>query len=1078
MLSHRCLLAVVAAVALCCLVCPCSARSGGALSSCDLTPVVYPKPTDRWPGPDGRKAQIWPNGLFGTNWTNQVAYNNEAGVMNWVRAPEPTAFYTIRAGDAALSQDRKEYIPGGTLNEIHLRVQDFAKRYIGIVLYATTWMGGVPPNKTREAVVGSWALPDTEWFQLPVTCGGNVITHQGAQEKPLHTRFYFAAPVGTGSVRFRVLIKWDVQGRGQFYYPAQELMLREGAAPAVQPPAMNSTAADGSRRKYERSGAIAIRTVVGVAGRACADVCAVQALAHPFCDAKATQSIGSEAAFLAAQANVPCRAPVLAGCPFYTGGAQVDSDNFCYYRSSDVKLSCPSALRSFPLDAPLNASVHAADPCFTAPSASRRAVCVCSNAIEAQPDNPFYALKLAAVKAAKAANNGKQAKAITEGEASAAGKTATPLLALMMAGVVFATGAGVRSRVLLAALAAVALLSLASPVAAHNWINSLHRATTASTTSPCPARIGNQPHAQLIAGQEFPIEWVSGHPDNQKSPFYFAMVPTAFLAQLGAGNISAIFEDYLAAAPSSAIIPTGAGSDGRWDPYFIYQQSEVNPNEKRADYNHSFDKYFTDCPNNWVKPGNSRYIERPAAYRERISPSFLKDESDIKNPIKQCSQHAQHLAWAKRAQYRSDKYPWLEGVHRFGNPYAEAFIYGGQSSISRFTVPGYHKEGDYVAFFFWQGYRDCMDINLVAGTQAVANPFGKPGGGLVWARVDHCEFRYQDRAMTTLMRVNDGNITECLKRTAKGRWGDPQRNVQVVRGINPPQVKLNVAPNIPWTQLGSGKCGFYTVEERMRNGCTDLYGPGKQYNYDSFANPANYAPITADDVFCYAPDAAFALFDAVSEYYRTTTDPADAAYYSTCYFNIPAGGFIGIPEDSYTRSDWKTAEATVDCEVQQSLLHVQPATATDWSKAMQSSYAGRSAHCGDLEASAQVEISVQQLLQQHRGADLSMAGANYAGMSAAAAESEPDDPDAPDSPVLSDCPSDQDCSNSGSNSGSKSKLLLYVVIGGVVGLLLLAAATFFGVRRYRAKSSLLHDLNKLGMHSSSEMTNNPAATQW
>ena len=50
-------------------------------------------------------------------------------VCSWATAPVPTAFYTLRSGDSAsLSADPTKYIPGGTLNEIHIRVTDFRRK--------------------------------------------------------------------------------------------------------------------------------------------------------------------------------------------------------------------------------------------------------------------------------------------------------------------------------------------------------------------------------------------------------------------------------------------------------------------------------------------------------------------------------------------------------------------------------------------------------------------------------------------------------------------------------------------------------------------------------------------------------------------------------------------------------------------------------------------------------------------------------------------------------------------------------------------------------------------------------------
>jgi hypothetical protein len=191
---------------------PAAARSNGILSSCDLTPQVWPKA-----GTIG--SQLWPNGKFGKNFTSDKPGGLDSGIMRWVTAPVPTDFYTLRAGDSSSrSRDQKTYTPGGELVELHLRVADLQRRYIGLVLYATNGTNG----GTSEVAVGSWTLiPGDTNFQTSATwCGGNgrIITHTGANLKPLHTRFYWSAPRGTGAVQFRVLIKQGEQNKGSFFW--------------------------------------------------------------------------------------------------------------------------------------------------------------------------------------------------------------------------------------------------------------------------------------------------------------------------------------------------------------------------------------------------------------------------------------------------------------------------------------------------------------------------------------------------------------------------------------------------------------------------------------------------------------------------------------------------------------------------------------------------------------------------------------------------------------------------------------------------------------------------------------------
>ncbi len=78
------------------------------------------------------------------------------------------------------------------------------------------------------------------------------MTHTNANIKALHTRFLWQAPKGTGTVKFRVLIKQGEQNKGNFFWPVQELILTEGAAASSTPLS---------------------RTVAGAAGEACADTC-------------------------------------------------------------------------------------------------------------------------------------------------------------------------------------------------------------------------------------------------------------------------------------------------------------------------------------------------------------------------------------------------------------------------------------------------------------------------------------------------------------------------------------------------------------------------------------------------------------------------------------------------------------------------------------------------------------------------------------------------------------------------------------------------------------------------------------
>jgi hypothetical protein len=148
-----------------------AARSSGQLSYCDLTPI----------------GDVWPAGKYG-----KKPGGADSGVMSWTVAPTAASFYTLRAGDGAPANDAKSYTPGQPI-ELHLRVTDIRKTYIGLVLYATTKLVDGKDNQ-----VGRWEFPAGADFGLPTTCRRTAVTHSNSVIKPIHSRFFFTATAGTG----------------------------------------------------------------------------------------------------------------------------------------------------------------------------------------------------------------------------------------------------------------------------------------------------------------------------------------------------------------------------------------------------------------------------------------------------------------------------------------------------------------------------------------------------------------------------------------------------------------------------------------------------------------------------------------------------------------------------------------------------------------------------------------------------------------------------------------------------------------------------------------------------------------
>lgn len=123
--------------------------------------------------------------------SNRVTRGPSTNIMNWVESPTQTLYYTIRSGDSSTLSDPTYYTPD-EWTSIHIRTHDLDRKFIGLVLYAI--------NGTSDDVqVGQWKITEGSAFIIPETCKGTAVTHADADLKPLHNRFFFKAPKGTGT---------------------------------------------------------------------------------------------------------------------------------------------------------------------------------------------------------------------------------------------------------------------------------------------------------------------------------------------------------------------------------------------------------------------------------------------------------------------------------------------------------------------------------------------------------------------------------------------------------------------------------------------------------------------------------------------------------------------------------------------------------------------------------------------------------------------------------------------------------------------------------------------------------------
>lgn len=86
--------------------------------------------------------------------------------------------------------------------------------------------------------------------------------------------------------------------------------------------------------------------------------------------------------------------------------------------------------------------------------------------------------------------------------------------------------------------------------------------------------------------------------------------------------------------------------------------------------------------------------------------------------------------------YKSEKYPWLEAVHKYPILSHQPHDY---DRIS-LQIPGFNGPGHYVVYFYWRGYANCVDVNLHADPIPEEDIYGVVMDEPEFGKIDHCQF--------------------------------------------------------------------------------------------------------------------------------------------------------------------------------------------------------------------------------------------------------------------------------------------------------------------------------------------------
>ena len=441
--------------------------------------------------------------------------------------------YRVRGYDACGPKD----VDGKTVqcNEPQM---DSAK-YIGFLLYAVD---------VNENKVGRWEVNDIPpvsfWLPNDVECGGISVMHADARPKNYVEAHTFRAPAldrdghGVGPITFRALMKHGDTNEGSFYWPTAPAMSGSQGSPTAGTSGGDLVLTQARGTPPKQSWFTATK-----AGQSCDAVCADHGQA---CDLDGLVAASGSPAVLEQKVGAfySTVTPAVAGCASALPAmSTANGERWLFFHANTAGANtCPADAITPP-------------SCGAVPGKSdegvfrMRRVCPCKAARRrlggpsTVPEETARTIAKGVASRAGAAGcphytpPGAQRRRLESAGAAhvnaAAGRASVSLYALVGA---LALG-GERAQPLLP-LAALAVASVLLPCAeAHNWLwNPTSRASKASTTKPCRQRRSNIPDIHVNPGQNFNIEWSSGHGNGERgsgssdsNAHYFTVVKVSFL---------------------------------------------------------------------------------------------------------------------------------------------------------------------------------------------------------------------------------------------------------------------------------------------------------------------------------------------------------------------------------------------------------------------------------------------------------------------------------------------------------------------------------------------------------------------
>lgn len=347
---------------------------------------------------------------------------------------------------------------------------------------------------------------------------------------------------------------------------------------------------------------------------------------------------------------------------------------------------------------------------------------------------------------------------------------------------------------------------------AHNWMHTPGRAyTRASTIKPCLSRRSSDTHAQIMINKDnpqmFSLQWATGHGGYS----WFLVLKGEDSRWMGEKDLVKMMQTYIDDAPVK---------DGHKSVEMLQKYHGASP---------TVDPAHDSKLQSMIGTTFEKEVSKTSAVYKALNGNpgtRNRRNSDRGTPIQQTvlQYKVDNIANDARVSYKSDEFPWIEAVYK----YHHSTHFPSDFDGIIMSIDGNNGPGHYIVHWRWNGYYDCMDIDVREPTPQmpmIPNIYGNwDGKSMIWNRVDHCQYIDPDWIETPCAKAP---ITAdwCKKRV--GTSTTTRYGINVVPINNPNSVYSgfkNLKANIPWEHQECVSKSWTLLEGKITENGYDVGG--------------------------------------------------------------------------------------------------------------------------------------------------------------------------------------------------------------------------------------------------------------